>query len=97
MNVRYHELARQEVIEITQYYASERSELAAEFLAELASGVDAIVSNASTYEQVRPGLRRYLLQRFPYSIYYRQPDAETIRIVAVKHHSRRPGYGMRRT
>jgi plasmid stabilization system protein ParE len=48
------------------------------------------------FEQVRPGIRRFLLEHFPYGIYYRLPDAGTVRISVVKHHSRRPGYGMRR-
>jgi plasmid stabilization system protein ParE len=48
------------------------------------------------FEQVRPGIRRYLLERFPYGIYYRTPNEETVQILVVKHHSRRPGFGMRR-
>ena len=54
------------------------------------------MANPVAFEQVRPGIRRYLLDRFPYGIYYRMPDENAIRIIAVRHHSRRPGYGMRR-
>lgn len=35
--------------------------------------------------------RRYLLRRFPYSIIY-QIAADELRVVAVAHHRRRPGY-----
>jgi plasmid stabilization system protein ParE len=96
MILRYHELARKEVIEATEYYARARPELAADFLAELATAVEAIVANPEAFEQVRPGIRRYLLDRFPYGIYYRMPDENTVRIIVVRHHSRRPGYGLRR-
>jgi toxin ParE1/3/4 len=96
MNLRYHELARKEVIEITEHYARIGPELAAEFLAELTTGIEAILATPKTYEQVRPGIRCYLLGRFPYGIYYRMPDADTVRITIVRHHSRRPGFGMRR-
>ena len=96
MILRYHELARKEVIEATEYYAGARPELADEFLAELAAAIEAIVANPVAFEQVRPGVRRYLLDRFPYGVYYRMPDENTVRIIVVRHHSRRPGYGMRR-
>jgi toxin ParE1/3/4 len=96
MNLQYHELARKEVLETTEYYARVRLELAAEFLAELSAGIDAILATPDAFEQVRPNIRCYLLRRFPYGIYYRAPDADTVRIVAVRHHSRRPSLGMRR-
>ncbi|HEX4953384.1 MAG TPA: hypothetical protein VF017_08330 [Thermoanaerobaculia bacterium] len=36
-------------------------------------------------------MRRLVLNRFPYSLFY-TADSEEIRIFAVAHHSRRPGY-----
>ena len=39
--------------------------------------------------------RRYILRRFPYSIIY-QVAAEELRILAVAHHRRRPGYWTQR-
>ena len=36
-------------------------------------------------------VRRYLVPRFPYAIYYRvRPDQ--IRVLAIKHHSRHPDH-----
>ncbi len=37
------------------------------------------------------GRRRYLMKRFPYFLVY-TVSGEEIRILAVAHHSRRPGY-----
>jgi toxin ParE1/3/4 len=96
MNFRYHELARKEVIETTEFYAHTRPELGAEFLAELTSGIEAILASPQTFQQVRPGIRCYLLERFPYGIYYREPVGGVLRVIAVRHHSRRSGIGMRR-
>src|SRR6476659_8138963 len=96
MILRYHELARKEVIEAVEHYAHIRPQLATEFLAELTAGIEAILATPQTFEQARPGIRRYLLDRFPYGIYYRRPDADTVRIIVVRHHSRRPDFGMRR-
>jgi plasmid stabilization system protein ParE len=96
MILRYHELAREEIIEATGYYARVRPELGVEFLAELSAAIEAILADPLSFEQVRPGIRRYLVARFPYGVYYRTPDESTVRVIAVRHHRRRPGLGMRR-
>ena len=89
-------LAQRDVDEAAAYYARHREGLDEEFLAELEVGASAIASDPLRFEQVRPGIRRFILKRFPYSIYYRMPDAETVQITIVKHLRRRPGYGMHR-
>jgi plasmid stabilization system protein ParE len=96
MILRYHEKAREEIIETTNHYGEVRPELGAEFLAELGTAIDAILDNPLICEQVRPGIRCYLMDRFPYGIYYRLPDNNTVHIIVVRNHSRRPSYGMRR-
>jgi plasmid stabilization system protein ParE len=96
MIVRYHVLARREIIETAEYYASLRDGLGEAFLEEVGSAIDLIARNPFLFEEVRPGMRSCLLERFPYGVYYRIVDPTTIRIVVVKHHSRRPGFGMRR-
>ena len=40
---------------------------------------------------VDTGIRRCLMRRFPYGIYCRV-EADEIRILVVKHHSRHPDY-----
>ncbi|HJQ81208.1 MAG TPA: hypothetical protein VJ828_14705 [Lacipirellulaceae bacterium] len=45
MNVRYHSLAREEVVEATGYYARIRPTLGAEFLAEFNAAVEMIAAN----------------------------------------------------
>jgi plasmid stabilization system protein ParE len=96
MIVRYHELAKHEVIETTKYYAELREGLGAEFRKELNDVVALITDSPIQFEEVHPGVRRVLLKRFPYGVYYRILGTDLIQIVVVKHHSRRPGYGLRR-
>jgi plasmid stabilization system protein ParE len=96
MTVRYLELAKREVIETTKYYAELREGLGTEFRKELSEAVALIAESPAQFEEVRPGMRRVLLKRFPYGVYYRILDADRVEIVVVKHHSRRPGFGMRR-
>lgn len=41
--------------------------------------------------EIRPGIRRRLLRRFPYAILYIHDGPDTL-IIAVAHQRRRPGY-----
>ena len=38
------------------------------------------------------GRRRWLLTRFPFAVVYRVAADDSIRVLAVAHHRRRPGY-----
>jgi toxin ParE1/3/4 len=96
MNLEIIPKAQEDIREAANYYRRQREHLGDEFLSEIDVSVTSIVEHPLTYEQVRPGVRRYLMNRFPFGIYYRMPDENTVRIILVRHHSRRPGYGMRR-
>jgi plasmid stabilization system protein ParE len=89
-------IAQQEIAKAAEYYRNQRSGLDAEFLEEIDAAVAWIARNPLMFEQVRPGIRRCLVERFLYALYYRTPDPNTVRIIVVKHHARRPGLGMRR-
>ena len=70
----------------------ERSSLVAEaFVAELDLAIERLQSSPLTWPSHVHGSRRYLLRRFPYGIVY-FVDSEVVRIVAVAHTRRRPGY-----
>jgi plasmid stabilization system protein ParE len=78
-----------------QWYR-ERSALAADaFLAELDRAVERIVENPEMYSGYVRGTRRYLLQRFPFYLVYREV-AGKLEIVAIAHGRRRPGYWKKR-
>ncbi len=47
------------------------------------------------YAIVRGNIRRCMLRRFPYGVYYHK-TSEGIRILVIKHHSRHPDYGLDR-
>jgi plasmid stabilization system protein ParE len=96
MNLEIIPAAQRDISKAAHYYRTQQPGLEHEFLAEIQTTVATIVDNPSLFEQIRPGIRRCLVNRFPYSVNYRLPDAETVRIILVRHHSRRPGFGMRR-
>lgn len=91
MQVIYHPDAESELIDAGRFYENRVEGLGAAFLAAVNLAVRAIEKNPRRWRIVHETVRRYLMPRFPYGIYYRIfPDH--IRILAVKHHSRHPDY-----
>jgi toxin ParE1/3/4 len=91
----FHPEAAEEYLAATQYYLEQASELiAAAFVAEVETAVQTVCAAPTRYAVIEePQIRRFLLVRFPYSIYYRyKADDDRISIYAVMHASRRPGY-----
>jgi toxin ParE1/3/4 len=89
-------IAQDEIREAAEYYRNRREGLEIEFLEAIEHAVASIAESPEMFEQVRRGIRRYIVRRFPYGIYYRMPDRNSIRIIVVKHHARHPNLGMRR-
>jgi len=91
----FHSEAAEEYLAATQYYLDHASPLvAAAFVAEVEAAIQTLLASPTTWAVIEePGIRRYLLTRFPYSIYYRwEPDRDRVTIYTVMHFSRRPGY-----
>jgi plasmid stabilization system protein ParE len=65
--------------------------LGEDFLDEFEAAINAIWDAPEGWQIIEGDLRRYLMRRFPYGIYYRAVDEE-LRILVVKHHSRHPDY-----
>jgi plasmid stabilization system protein ParE len=55
------------------------------------NAVGRIADAPKSYPLADHGTRKFVLQRFPFNIFYRS-DAMEILIVAVAHQKRRPGY-----
>lgn len=91
----FHPEAAEEYFAATRYYLEQASELiAAAFVAEVETAIQTLRAGPTRWPVIEePQIRRYLLTRFPYSIYYRyEPDNDRVSIYAVMHTSRRPGY-----
>lgn len=72
-----------------EWYQAQRSGLGIEFLDELRAAYRRIANGPFKYEHLRSGIRRALLRRFPYAVYF-AAEEEVIVIVAVLHASRNP-------
>ncbi|MFS2140018.1 type II toxin-antitoxin system RelE/ParE family toxin [Duganella sp. Dugasp56] len=81
-----------ELQDAADYYASKGgSGLAHTFVDEFERVVNLVLSNPQLGAVFRGDRRRYFLSRFPYSVIY-QVTTDELRIIAIAHQRRRPGY-----
>lgn len=93
--VEFHEDAALEYEAAFEWYL-ERSILAAsKFAAALNRAMDMIVKAPDRWPEGSYGTRRFLLQRFPFAIVYRELPV-VIQVLAIAHTRRRPGYWKQR-
>jgi toxin ParE1/3/4 len=88
--------AREELHEAARWYADQRPELRAEFLAAIDEAMERLVRLAphlGSPPSIDPelGVKRVFVKRFPFSLYFVElPDR--YRVLAVAHARRRPFY-----
>ncbi len=92
MNYYFHPEAFQEYSESTQYYFRISPSLAKAFVAEIEDGINQIIQSPQTWQEIETGVRRYLIKRFPFGLYYTIEEDNSVMIQAVMHLSRKPGY-----
>jgi toxin ParE1/3/4 len=78
-----------------QWYENERAGLGLEFLYELGAAYDRIADDPFKYQDVESGIRRALLRRFPYAVYF-SIENDIVVILAALHVSRDPAEWQRR-
>lgn len=94
--VRFAHAARTEVLEAARWYEQQRRGLRAEFLVSLDEAVVRMVEIGGSLERIPLGdpafpIRRIHLRRFPYSLVFIELPTR-IRVLALAHAARRPGY-----
>jgi len=88
--------AKDDVEEAYAWHESQQVGLGAEFEGALASVLRLVKAMPEAGPIVHRDLRRLLLERFPYSLYYRLTDS-TIEVRACLHQRRNPRTQRRRT
>jgi plasmid stabilization system protein ParE len=81
-----------ELQDAAAFYALKANvELGLAYVAEFERTANFVLANPLVGAVFRGTRRRYIFRRFPYSIIY-QTTADELRVPAVAHHKRRPGY-----
>ena len=91
MTYRFFDEALAEYIAAGRYYNRQVSGLGDAFADEIEAGISRILDAPATWRIVEDDVRRYLVNRFPYGIYY-TVENDVIVIWAVKHLHRDPDY-----
>jgi toxin ParE1/3/4 len=88
--------AAADLVEAHDWYEAELPGLGARFRAEIGSTVERIRENPLQFPAVFKSLRRALLRRFPYMLFY-TIDGNTLLVIACFHVSRNPRMWQKRT
>ena len=91
MRLEFHPEAELELIEAAVYYDKQALGLGERFESEIRRATDLLLDQPKIGLSVDPYLRKFILSRFPFTLYY-SVTTDILRIEAVAHQSRRPGY-----
>ncbi len=79
--------AKQDVVEAAQWYDSKKIGLGVEFVDEIDAALDRVARGPKMYAAVYRDLRRSLVRRFPYAVYFAIRGTSVI-VMAVLHQRR---------
>jgi len=96
MRIEYHPALQKDLQEVIDFYNSRSPGLGSEFLSNFEQQILRIAVSPRLWRTVEGDIRRTLMPRFPYCIYFRVINDEVIRITVIKHQRRHPNYGLDR-
>ncbi len=89
MIIRFTSDADAELAEARQWYAHQREDLDLEFMDSVDEALTRVVRNPQMYPVVYRNLRRAVIRRFPFAIFFDVSEDE-IQVIAVFHSRRDP-------
>ena len=91
MNYSFHPEAIEEYLDAVSYDAHINPRLARSFIKAVEAGIKDILNYPEAWQSVEEDIRRHLIKRFPFGIYY-CIERTSILIYAIMHMSRHPDY-----
>jgi plasmid stabilization system protein ParE len=89
--VEFHEEASLEYEAAFEWYFERSTSVASRFAAELDRAIGMIAESPQRWPASTHGTRKFLLQRFPFAVVYRELPS-IVQVLAIAHGHRRPGY-----
>ena len=89
MFIRFTPEADAELTEARQWYAHQRQDLDLEFMECIDEALSRVVRRPNLYPIVYRNLRRVVVRRFPFAVFY-EVTADEIQVIAVFHSRRNP-------
>jgi len=91
MILEFHPEAELELIEVSVYYEGAVPGLGERFATEIRRATDLLLDSPEIGAPIESQQRKFVLTRFPYNLIYIIVN-DAVRILAVAHHKRKPGY-----
>jgi toxin ParE1/3/4 len=94
--IRYHEAAEEELLNEIVYLEDRSEGLGRRFFGEIRRSETMLERFPESAPEILPGIRKHIMRKFQYSLIYSiEPDS--VLVLAVAHHKRRPAYWIGRT
>lgn len=81
--------AREDLKLAIRYYERQRRYLGRRFVAGVVEAIDVIVDRPNSFPLLHDDVRRAIVSKFPYGVFFRLPP-DTIRIIGIIHLHRDP-------
>ena len=91
MKIYFLEIAETELDDAFEWYEVQQKQLGKQFINELEAAIKRIIAYPEYNTLIDSEIRRCLIKRFPYGIFYKV-NSEQIVIIAVAHLHRKPNY-----
>lgn len=93
MRVEHHPAVELELAEIRDFYNERVPGLGGRFVEEFDRQIKRVAAMPTRWLVIERDIRRALMRRFPYVIYFRIAGVDLIRVTAIKHEKRHPRLG----
>jgi len=91
MIIEFLPLAKSELDDAVKYYNLQVQGLGSRYKSEVKSTIKRVAVFPTAFIEVKPEIRRCIMHKFPYNIYYSIQD-NIILILAIAHQHRKPDY-----
>lgn len=92
IRISIHDAAEAELAEAASFYESRTAGLGHAFLDEFEKSLARLSADPEAFPKIGQDVRRLIVRRFPYSVFFAVESEDFIRVLAVAHQKRRPGY-----
>jgi toxin ParE1/3/4 len=90
--LRFHRLAASEYRSARDWYGERSKDVADRFCWVVNQAADRVARDAESFPRLKSEYRYARVFGFPYVLVFRRIESDVVKIVAVAHTSRRPGY-----
>lgn len=88
-NIELSDEAEEDFDKSYEYYADKSEKVADNFYKQVDSSLNKISKNPLAYQEEHKSVRKYVMKKFPYIIYY-QIKQVVVKVIAIFHSSRNP-------